>query len=170
MKFLMGYGQELQDKVQALLQRGQLGEVLLKRYPQAHGVRTDRALYDYVVDLKNTCIRNGDPISKVAFDSKIQVIAHALGQHMYISRVQGGKLKAKHEIRIATVFRAAPPEFLKMIVVHELAHLKEKDHNKAFYNLCERMEPSYHQYEFDLRMYLTHLDQTGETLWGAKPD
>jgi predicted metal-dependent hydrolase len=170
MKFLMGYGQDLQDKVQALLQRGQLGDVLLKRYPQAHGVRTDRALYDYVVDLKNACIRNGDPISKVAFDSKIQVIAHALGQHTYISRVQGGKLKAKHEIRIATVFRTAPPEFLKMIVVHELAHLKEKDHNKAFYNLCERMEPNYHQYEFDLRMYLTHLDQKGVALWDTKPD
>jgi predicted metal-dependent hydrolase len=168
MNFLMGYGQDLQDKVQALLQRDQLGAMLLKRYPRAHDVRTDRALYDYVVELKNDFIRNGAPISKVAFDSKIQVIAHALGQHTYVSRVQGGKLKAKHEIRIATVFRCTPPEFLKMIVVHELAHLKEKDHNKAFYNLCERMEPAYHQHEFDLRVYLTHLEHTGRPLWDAK--
>ncbi len=45
-----------------------------------------------------------------------------------------------------------------MIVVHELAHLREKDHNKAFYKLCQHMLPEYHQYEFDLRIYLTWRD------------
>jgi predicted metal-dependent hydrolase len=168
MKYLSAYPQHLQTQLQLLAERGQLGDVLQKRYPNAHGVRTDRALYDYVVDLKNRYIRNGAPLSKVAFDSKMQVIAHALGQHTRISRVQGGKLKAKHEIRVATLFREAPEEFLKMITVHELAHLKEKDHNKAFYNLCERMEPNYHQYEFDVRVYLTHLDlPEGGGLWIA---
>lgn len=49
-----------------------------------------------------------------------------------------------------------------MIVVHELAHLKEKDHNKAFYSLCCHMEPDYHQLEFDTRLYLTHLSLFGE--------
>ncbi|STJ15803.1 metal dependent hydrolase [Escherichia coli] len=49
--------------------------------------------------------------------------------------MQGGKLKAKAEIRVATVFRNAPEPFLRMIVVHELAHLKEKEHNKAFYKV-----------------------------------
>ena len=47
-------------------------------------------------------------------------------------------------------------------------HLREKDHDKAFYQLCTHMEPQYHQYEFDLRLYLTHVDATGERLWGAK--
>jgi len=45
-----------------------------------------------------------------------------------------------------------------MIVVHELAHLKETEHNKAFYQLCEYMLPDYHQREFDLRLYLTWRD------------
>ena len=166
MKYLNGYAAELQDKVRILIERKQLAEVLRKRYPEGHVVRTDKALYDYVTGLKSTYIRNGAPISKVAFDSKMQVVAHALGQHTTISRVQGNKLKTKHEIRIATVFRTAPEAFLKMITVHELAHLKESDHNKAFYKLCERMEPNYHQYEFDLRLYLTHLDQAdGGVLW-----
>jgi predicted metal-dependent hydrolase len=74
------------------------------------------------------------------------------------SRVQGGQLKAKREIRIAGVFRTTPADFLKMIVVHELAHLKERAHDKAFYQLCEHMEPDYHQLEFDLRVYLTWRD------------
>lgn len=166
LKYLTGYPPPLLDQARKLMDQGRLGPALRTRYPQGpHGVRTDRQLYDYVVDLKNAYIRNGDPISKVAYDSKIQVMQHALGQHTYVSRVQGGKLKAKHEIRVATLFRNLPEEFLRMIVVHELAHLKEKEHNKAFYGLCQRMEPQYHQYEFDLRLYLTHLDATRQALW-----
>ncbi len=57
-----------------------------------------------------------------------------------------------------------PEPFLKMIVIHELAHLKEKEHNKAFYKLCKHMEPDYHQLEFDLRLYLTHKEMFG-SLW-----
>lgn len=89
------------------------------------------------------------------YDSKIKVMKHALGLHTAISRVQGGKLKAKAEIRVATIFKQAPEAFLRMIVVHELAHIKEKDHNKAFYQLCCHMEPHYHQLEFDTRLWLT---------------
>lgn len=168
MKYLKGYPQDLQDKVRLVVSQGRLADGLRSRYPNAHGVRTDKALYDYVTGLKNQYIRTGAPISKVSFDSKIQVIAHALGTHATISRVQGKNLKSKREIRIATLFRAAPDEFLKMIAVHELAHLKESDHNKSFYQLCLHMEPNYYQYEFDLRLYLTHLDQPGGAgLWEA---
>ncbi len=116
-------------------------------------------------DLKIEYLRNAEPVSKVAYDSKIHVVQHALGLHTQISRVQGSKLKAKHEIRIASVFRDAPLEFLRMIAVHELAHLKEKQHDKAFYKLCCWMEPHYHQFELDLRLYLTHMEHTGERLW-----
>lgn len=166
MKYLKHYPQALQDQVRLLVDQGQLANSLRTRYPETHKVRTDKALYDYAIGLKNQYMRNGAPISKVTFDSKIQVIAHALGTHATISRVQGKNLKSKREIRIATLFRAAPDEFLKMIVVHELAHLKESDHNKSFYQLCLHMEPNYYQYEFDLRLYLTHLDQPGGVgLW-----
>ncbi|NYT64517.1 M48 family metallopeptidase [Alcaligenaceae bacterium] len=168
MKYLKGYSQDLQDKVRQVVSQGLLADGLRSRYPSGHGVRTDKALYDYVLGLKNQYIRNGAPISKVTFDSKIQVIAHALGTHATVSRVQGKNLKSKREIRIATLFRAAPEEFLRMIAVHELAHLKESDHNKSFYQLCLHMEPNYYQYEFDVRLYLTHLDQPGGAgLWDA---
>jgi len=29
------------------------------------------------------------------------------------------------------------------------------------------MAPDYHQLEFDVRLYLTHLDLTGERLWAC---
>ncbi|HDL7750841.1 TPA: M48 family metallopeptidase [Yersinia enterocolitica] len=159
--YLQGYPEHLQSQVQQLISEQRLGGVLRQRYPQPHDYNTDKMLYQYTIDLKNQYLRNAQPLSKVAYDSKIQVMKHALGLHTAISRVQGGKLKAKAEIRVAAVFKNAPEAFLKMIVVHELAHLKEKDHNKAFYSLCCHMEPQYHQLEFDTRLYLTHLDLFG---------
>jgi predicted metal-dependent hydrolase len=167
LKYLSAYPDNVRAQVSQLLAEGRLGEHLRQRYPAAHDVRTDKALYGYVQDLKDEFLRNAEPVAKVAFDSKIQVIQHALGLHTAISRVQGSKLKAKHEIRIASVFRDTPEPFLRMIAVHELAHLKEKQHDKAFYKLCCWMEPNYHQYEFDLRLYLTQLELAGERLWVA---
>lgn len=157
LKYLAGYPQETKAQVLALIEQGRLGEVLARKYGEAHAVRTDSQLYDYVQALKDQHLRRAVPLDKVLYDSKLQVVKHALGTHTTISRVQGSKLKASREIRIATVFRDAPAEFLKMIVVHELAHLKESAHNKAFYQLCTHMTPDYHQLEFDLRLYLTHL-------------
>lgn len=164
LKYLAHYPEAVQAQVRELLAQDRVGELLLRKYPAAHTVRTDRALYEYVTGLKGEYLRSSEPLSKVAYDSQLHVIRNALGTHAAISRVQGAKLKAKREIRIATLFREVPPEFLRMIVVHELAHFKEKDHDKAFYQLCTWMEPEYHRYEFDLRLYLTHLD-AGGALW-----
>jgi predicted metal-dependent hydrolase len=158
LKYLSGYPEHVLVQVQKVIDQGKLGEVLQRKYGDQHEVRTDKALYDYVLDLKARHMRNADAIHKVVFDGKLKVIQHALGTHTAISRVQGGKLKAKREIRVAALFKDTPPEFLKMIVVHELAHLKEKAHDKAFYQLCLHMEPDYHQHEFDLRLYLTNLE------------
>lgn len=166
-RYLAGYPEQLTSSVRALLEAGRLGAVLLERYPQAHEFRTDRALYDYVSELKSRYLRSAEPLSKVAYDNRLHVIRHALGTHTAISRVQGNKLKAKREIRVASVFREMPPDFLRMIVVHELAHLKEREHDKAFYQLCRHMEPAYHQLEFDLRAYLVLLETTGEPLWAS---
>ena len=135
-KYLSAYSDQTLAQVTQLIEQNKLAEVLRKRYPKGvHEIRTDKGLYDYVQELKTEFLRNAEPINKVAFDSKIHVIQHALGLHTAISRVQGSKLKAKHEIRVATMFKEVPLEFLRMIAVHELAHVKEKQHDKAFYKL-----------------------------------
>ncbi|WP_454724205.1 MULTISPECIES: M48 metallopeptidase family protein [Cupriavidus] len=154
MRFLGGYPPDVLDQVRQLVATNRLGEHLARKYPARHTVQTDRALYEYTGELKQAFLRSAPPLHKVAFDARIDTVHRALGLHTAISRVQGGKLKAKKEIRVASVFKEAPPEFLRMIVVHELAHLKESDHNKAFYRLCEHMEPAYHQLEFDTRLFL----------------
>ena len=165
MKYLAGYPENIKASVRQLIEQNRLGDILLEKYRTAHDIRTDKALHDYIFDLKNRFLRNAAPVNKVAYDSRIRDIEHALGQHTRTSRVQGGKLKTSREIRIASLFREVPLEFLKMIAVHELAHLKEKEHDKAFYQLCIHMEPAYHQYELDLRLYLTQVELCGKLSW-----
>lgn len=162
LKYLSAYPEHLTQQVKELIAKDRLGTLLKSRYPETHQVRTDKALYEYAMALKNDYMRKSAPISKVVYDDKISVTRDALGLHTQISRVQGNKLKSKNEIRIDSVFKLAPEPFLRMIVVHELAHIREKDHNKAFYKLCEHMEPDYHQLEFELRLYLTYLDLFGK--------
>jgi predicted metal-dependent hydrolase len=162
LKYLIGYSENITEQIRQLISNDKLSDTLLKKYPAAHTIRTDKALYTYTLELKNTLLKQSQPLSKVIYDDKIKDLHHALGLHTFISRVQGGKHKAKNEIRVASLFKNVPLPFLRMIVVHELAHLKEKEHNKAFYQLCEHMEPQYHQFELDMRLYLTHLDLIGK--------
>lgn len=162
LRYIQGYSEDLQSQIKELLDKGKLGEILLKKYPKAHSVRNDKQLYEYVMELKNRYLKKSSPLSKVIYDSKLTVQKQALGLNTFITRPHGKKLKTKNEIRIASSFKDMPEEFLKMIVVHELSHLKEKDHNKAFYQLCKNMLPSYHQIEFDLRVYLCHIEFLGK--------
>lgn len=156
--YLAGYPAQLQQQATELLHSGKLAEHLNTKYPQSHPVQSDKALYSYVCELKNDFMRNSPPLSNVRYDSKLNVLQQALGMHTFQSRVQGNKLKAHNSITVAALFKQAPAEFLRMIVVHELAHFKEKDHNKAFYKLCQHMEPAYHQLELDTRLWLLCRD------------
>ena len=156
-QFLPGYPASLRAQIAHLHAQGQLGSYLQQRYPDLHAVQSDKALYAFCMTLKQRYLKNAAPLDKVYFDNRLTVEKQTLGLNTAVSRVQGGKLKAKKEIRISAFFRSAPLAFLQMIVVHELAHLKERDHDKAFYQLCLHMEPNYMQYEFDCRVYLLWL-------------
>ena len=160
LKYLQHYPVELKDKIQQLQAENSLGEYIAQRYPLSHTIQTDKALYQYSNDIKQEFLRNAPLLDKVHYDNRLSIEHHALGLNTAISRVQGGKLKAKKEIRISAFFKETPAEFLRMIVVHELAHLKERNHDKAFYQLCQYMEPDYHQLEFDCRVYLLQQNET----------
>ena len=111
LKYLAGYPTETLEQVQEIINNGKLGEILLKRYPTRHDIRTDRQLYDYTMELKSRYLGKSQPLNRVIYDSKIKVIQHALGQHHYITRVHGSKTKTVNEIKIASVFKDAPEAF-----------------------------------------------------------
>ena len=156
--YLRGYTETVLQRVRALLASGELAGHLARKYPESHQIQSDKALYAFAQEIKNQYLRNAPPVAKVLYDSQLSVLQNALGLNTAISRVQGGKLTAKNEIRVSSLLKDAPAPFLRMIVVHELAHLKEKNHDKAFYQLCQHMEPDYLQLEFDFRLHLTLKD------------
>ena len=164
LKYLQHYGEATRKQVIKLIESDNLSKHLLRKYPKSHTIKSDKSLFNYTMELKNEFMKKSPPLSKTLYDGKINVIHNALGTHHFISRVQGNKLKAKNEIRVSSLFKSVPEAFLEMIVVHELAHFKEKEHNKAFYKLCEYMQTSYHQVEFDLRLYLTEVDMNGKII------
>jgi predicted metal-dependent hydrolase len=164
--YLSGYPPALRAQIEQLIAQQKLGPLLRQKYPQRHAVTTDKALYDFALAIKEDCLRHAGQLSKVLYDSKLQLLKDALGTHTTVARVQGTQLKTKREIRVAAVFRNLPEAFLRMIVVHELAHMKEREHDKAFYQLCVYMEPDYHQIEFDLRASLTLFERSGLSPFG----
>ena len=160
-KYLTNYSPSIIAQVESLVEQDRLKDYLLARYPKPHNKVNDSNLRDYVIALKNQHMKKSQPLSKIIYDKKLHVVHNALGLHSYVARVHGGKLKTKNEIRVSAVFKKAPEEFLNMIVVHELAHLKEIEHNKAFYRLCLHMLRDYHQLELDMRLYLIQQDISG---------
>jgi len=157
-RYLAGYAESVRLQVVSLIESKKLEVYLNNRYGQKHAIKSDADLRQFVMGYKNQYLKKSAPLSKVVYDNKIHVIKNALGTHSYVSRIQGSKIKSKNEIHVSSVFKSTPKAFLEMIVVHELAHIKEKEHNKAFYQLCQHMLPDYHQLEFDMRLYLIYRD------------
>ena len=156
--YLAGYPPELLSQAQQLLEAGELKRHLERRYPDRHEIRNNKALNAYVQEIKSKSMRKAAPLSAVLFDDQLRSAHKALGLHTTSTRNQGTKLRKRREVRVASVFKETPPEFLRMIVVHELAHMKHADHDREFYKLCVFMEPEYHQYELDMRLFLTALE------------
>lgn len=162
MPYIAHYPEYLKEQIRKLIKEEKLGKYLLLKYPLKHTITSDKALYAYTMEIKNSFLRKSEPVTKVLYDGKISDINDALGLHRVTIKNHGGRLRSKSEIRVASLFKNAPEPFLHMIVVHELAHLKEKNHQKAFYALCESMLPQYHQLEFDVRVYMTYLELFGK--------
>src|SRR3970282_862913 len=100
MKYLAGYSDQVQAQVRELVAADRLGTWLRDRYAEVHAVRNDKALYEYTVAIKDRYLRKTGPLDKVVYDSKLQVVRHALGNHTTVSRGLGRKLKARRGTRV----------------------------------------------------------------------
>ncbi|MBN2618187.1 MAG: M48 family metallopeptidase [Spirochaetales bacterium] len=156
LSLIQGYPQDVIDTVEILIKNNKLGDYIDSRYTEKHEIKNNTHLYDYVQTIKKKYLKNSPPLHKVKFDDHLDRLYSALGLNTQVCRVQGKKLKSSNEIRVSSILKDAPLEFLNMIVVHELAHLKIKEHNKEFYSLCDHMTHDYMQKEFDFRLYLIH--------------
>lgn len=93
LKYISHYPEHIQDQAKALIEADRLGDYLKQKYPETHQLQSDKALYQYVTELKNRHMKNVGTLSQVSYNSKLKVLKQALGIHTHQSRVQGSKLK-----------------------------------------------------------------------------
>jgi predicted metal-dependent hydrolase len=62
-----------------------------------------------------------------------------------------GSCSADNVIRINFQLIMAPPEQLEYVVVHELCHIKEKNHSARFWRLVGKLMPGYEIHRKDLK-------------------
>lgn len=155
------YPEQVQQQVDSLLQQQRLGQFFTQRYPHPHDIKTDKQLYNYIERLRQEYMKNSPRVHLAAYVKRHNMALNALGTHTYKTTQHGGRHKTSHQIHIEATLRHAPEPILRALVVHELAHFKEKQHNKAFYNLCQHMEPHYHQLELELRLFLLLCEAEG---------
>ncbi len=153
--YLSGYSDELRQQALELLQADKLLKRIEERYPDRHRIQSNRDLGRYVQELKARHLRSSAPLGQVRFDDRLHHAHQALGLHTTRTVSHGKRLRKSRSLSVASLFKHCAPEFLRMIVVHELAHMKHHEHDRDFYRLCTHMEPEYHRYELDLRLLLT---------------
>ena len=153
LSYFAGYPEPILLQLTALYEANKIGQYLKNKYPKRHEVVSEKALFERVNQYKQRYLKNAPNLSSVKYKKQQQLVANALGTHTFKTKQHGNKLKKSHEIAIAEQLKCAPEALLDVLIVHELAHFKEKDHNKAFYKLCCYMEPDYHQLELDLRLF-----------------
>ena len=97
-RYLQAYPDNLQLQVQKIIDGPGLGEWLKSRHSESHTIRTDSALYNYVMELKNEFLRQADPINKVSYDSKLQIITCFGFAHHHLSHSrQQTEIKARYQ-------------------------------------------------------------------------
>ena len=68
---------------------------------------------------------------------------------------QWGSCSGKNDLSFNTMMMKLPLDVIQYIIVHELAHIKQKHHQKAFWKLVEKYLPEYKIQVKELKNYTT---------------
>jgi len=68
---------------------------------------------------------------------------------------QWGSCSGKNVLSFNTMMMKLPQDVIQYIIVHELAHMKHKHHQKSFWKLVEKYMPDYKQHITELKKYTT---------------
>jgi len=68
---------------------------------------------------------------------------------------QWGSCSKENNLSFNTMIMKLPPDVIQYIIIHELAHITHKHHQKAFWGLVEEYLPSYKERIKELKNYTT---------------
>lgn len=67
-------------------------------------------------------------------------------------KTRWGSCSARGNISLNHALLFLPPPLVRYLFVHELCHTRQMNHSERFWALVARMEPSYREYEKELRL------------------
>ena len=88
---------------------------------------------------------------KVEFYSRIMGV-HPTGFHITSAKTRYGSCSGKNSINFSLYLMAKDERAIDYVVVHELAHIVEHNHSKAFYKIIEKVLPDYKEREKLLKL------------------
>ena len=68
LKYIAHYSEQIQSQAATLISTGRLGDYLDKNYPNRHQIQSDKALYQYINEIKNQYMRKSSPLSQVTYN------------------------------------------------------------------------------------------------------
>lgn len=83
-----------------------------------------------------------------AIGARVQHFSRQIGHHPQGVRITGartrwGSCSAQNRLCFSWRVMMAPPQVIDYVVLHELMHIREKNHSKRFWNRLEQLSPDY---------------------------
>ncbi len=85
----------------------------------------------------------------------IQMALVPTGIRFRKTKRQWGSCSGKNILSFNTMLMKLPQDVIQYIIVHELAHIQHKHHQKSFWKLVEKYMPDYKQHVTELKKYTT---------------
>lgn len=114
-------------------------------------------------ELENLKIKNLDSFYKKEIDKFIPTLVEKYSNLMQLfptkisyrkNKRTWGSCNYKNELNFNILLMRYPLYIMEYIVVHELAHIKYKNHSKSFYSLVEKFCPNYKEIEKAFKLLL----------------
>jgi hypothetical protein len=86
-----------------------------------------------------------------------QLNLRASGARISSARKRWGSCSPGNKLAFSFRLIMMPPEIIDYVIVHELMHIKEKNHSQRFWKLVEAAMPQYKTCQFNLKNYSENI-------------
>ena len=70
-RYFTGYPANIVEQVLSLISNNKVCDYLLKKYPDAHAITSDKLLYSYATELKKQYLKNAPPLAAQRLKNKV---------------------------------------------------------------------------------------------------
>lgn len=123
---------------------------------EAMYVRQETDIYNALSELYRCKAK--EIIPDMVHDAEEKMNLHSNKINITSAKTRWGSCSGKNNLNFSWRLMMAEPDAVKYVVIHELAHVKEKNHGARFWELVAEYEPDYKMKREKLRQLAIRLD------------